>query len=104
MLTATKSNCTSRVCRTLVYSEPWLFQNPDIFRTRGIFITLIYSEPRHIENHSLFRTPEHFGKIVNILYEINTMNVFNAGVIFNSIAFFLCRKTMGAQWAGVHEF
>ena len=27
------------------------------------------------------------------------MNVFNTGVIFTSIAFILCRKRMGAQWA-----
>ena len=32
------------------------------------------------------------------------MNIFNAGVIFTSISFILCRKSMGAQWAGGHEF
>ena len=90
--------------RTLVYSETWLIQNPGIFRTRGIFMTLIYSQPRHIYNHDLFKIPEHFREIVNILYEINAMNVFNIGVIFTSIAFILCRQSMGVQWARGHEF
>ena len=92
------------IFRNLAQSEPWFLQNPDIFRTRNIFMTLTYSEPRHIQNHSLFRTLGHFGKIVNILYEINTMNVFNTGVIFTSIAFILCRKSMGAQWSGGHDY
>ena len=95
---------TRRVCRILVYSEPWFVQNSGIFITRGIFMTLIYSEPRHIQNQSLIRPPEHFGEIANTLYEINTINVFNTGVIFTSIAFILCRKSIGAQWAGSHEF
>ena len=92
------------IFRNLAYSELWFVQNPGIFRTRGIFMALIYSEPRHIQNHSLFRTPEHFGEIVNVLHEINTMNVLNTGVIFTSIAFILSRKGMGAQWARCHEF
>ena len=95
----------SKPCVTLTYSERLQFvQNPGIFTTRGIFMILIYLEPRHIQNHSLFRSPEHFGEIVNILYEINTMNVFNTGVIFTSIAFILCRKSMGSQLAGAHEY
>ena len=32
------------------------------------------------------------------------MNVFNTGVIFTPVAFIICRKSMGAQWAGDHEF
>ena len=92
------------IFRNLAYSEPWFVQNPGIFRTRGIFMTLIHSKPKHIQNDSLFRTPEHFGEIVNILYEINTMNVFNTGVIFTSIVFIVCRKSMRAQWTGDHEF
>ena len=32
------------------------------------------------------------------------MRVFNTGVIFTTIEFILCRKYMGAQWTGGHEF
>ena len=31
------------------------------------------------------------------------MNVFNTSVTFTPLAFILCRKRMGAQWAGGHE-
>ena len=86
------------IFRTLVCSKPWHIQNQ-----RHVH-DLIYSEPRHINNPSIFRTPEYFAETVNILYEINTINVFNASVIFTPIAFILCRKSMGAQWAGGHEF
>ena len=43
-------------------------------------------------------------KKVNILYEINIMSVFNAGVIFTPIAFIICRRSMAALWVGGHEF
>ena len=41
---------------TLVYLELWYIQNPDIFRTRGIFRTLAYSQPWYIYNPRIFRT------------------------------------------------
>ena len=43
-------------------------------------------------------------EIVNILYEINTMTVFNTGVMFPPIAFILFRKSMAAQWDEGHQF
>ena len=41
---------------TLAYLEPWYIQNPDNFRTRGIFRTLAYLEPWYIRNPRIFRT------------------------------------------------
>ena len=38
-------------CLTLTYLKLWYIQNPNTFRTRGIFATQAYSRP------SLFRTP-----------------------------------------------
>ena len=32
------------------------------------------------------------------------MNIFDTGIIFTPIAFIICRKKMGAQWAEGHEF
>ena len=37
--------------------------------------------------------------MLNILYEINIMNFFNAGVIFTLIVVILCKKSMGAKGA-----
>ena len=101
---------TRRVFRALEYSEPWLIQNPGSFKILTYSEPEAYSWPWYIQNPKIFRTlvyselREHFAEIVNILYEINTMNVLNTSVIFTSIAFILCRKSMGAQWAGGHEF
>ena len=37
----------------LTFSEPWYIQNPDKFRTTGIFrTTLVYSEPDSNSEHS----------------------------------------------------
>ena len=111
----------SEPCVTLINSEPDAYSEPWYIQKPGLFRTLVCSKPWHIQNQghihdpdifrtqtylepSLFRTPEHFGEIVNILYEINTLNVFNGGVIFTSIAYILYRKSMAAYWTGCHEF
>ena len=108
----------SEPCVTLTYSEPdayrepWQIQNQTriqnlgIFRTLALFRTLVCSKPWHILNqrHVNGPTPEHFSEIVNIFYEIDTMNVLNSGVIFTPIAFILRRKSVGSQWAGAMNF
>ena len=90
----------SKPCVTLVYSEPWYINNPEIFGTRSIFRTLGYSELWYIQNSRIFRklaseacsepcqtsTMKRFAKIVNgykyfcsmslpssLLHEINIM-------------------------------
>ena len=63
-------------CVTLIFSEPWQYQNK-----------------RHIQKSGIFRTLERFVKIVNILYEINIMNFFNTRLIFTPIVLTLCEKS-----------
>ena len=50
-------------CITLAYSEHWYTQNPDIFKTRGIFRTLIYPKLWHIKNERHIETPGVFGTL-----------------------------------------
>ena len=57
---------TRGIFRTLVYSEPWFIQNPDIFKAYSepwniqnseIFRTLVYAEPWQIENQRCIQKP-----------------------------------------------
>ena len=50
----------SEPCVTLAYSELWYIQNPDIFKTRGIFRTLLYPKLRHIQNERHIQKSGHF--------------------------------------------
>ena len=38
------------LCVTLTYLKLWHIQNPNIFRTRGIFRSTAYSQPQYIQN------------------------------------------------------
>ena len=70
-----------------------------------IFRTLTHSKPEAYSKPSQTSTMEHFAKIVNsynyfcnisfsrsLLYEINIINFFNAGLIFTPEVFILCKK------------
>ena len=81
--------------RALVCSEPWRIQNQRHIQDPDIFRTQTFSKPQYIQNPGIFRTLEHFAKIINILYEINTMNAFNTGVILTPIVFIICRYRYG---------
>ena len=86
--------------RTLAYSEPET-----------------YSEPRAYSEPCPTSTMERFAKIVkgynyfrninfsrSLLYEINTMNSFNTGLIFTPEVFILCKQVRESRGPGAVNF
>ena len=92
------------VFKTLAYPEPWFVQNQRHIQDPDIFRTKTYLESQYIQDPDIFRTLEHFAKIVSILYEINTMNVFNTGVILPQQHLLYVEKVWGHSRPGAMNF
>ena len=83
------------------YSELWCIQNTGVFRTRGIFRTLAHSEPRAYSELSQTSAME---LSRSLLYAINIIILFNAGLIFTPKVFILWKKSMRNERAGNRAF
>ena len=65
------------IFRTMCYSDIlWYIQNPDIFRTKNIFITLLYSECCHIQNPRHIQNPVKHLRWSNSRKQLMTIIIF----------------------------
>ena len=65
------------IFRTMCYSDIlWYIQNPNIFRTRNIFITLLYSECCHIQNPRHIQNPVKHLRWSNSRKQLMTIVIF----------------------------
>ena len=100
----------SKPCVTLAYPELW-YNNPGIFKTRGIFRALVYPKlwhienQRHIQNPGLFRTLGYSEQeAYSEPYQKSTMERFEkqltATIIFASYNYF---RNISFSYPLVHE-